>query len=73
MAEPQNQELSFNQYSVLANQILAQQRQIEALQQTINRVLDDHEDRIRRNETLIVIGFFLIVLASVILYFLTRG
>lgn len=72
MAEPQ-QELTFNQFSVLANQIATQQRQIDALQQTINRILDDHEERIRRNETLIVGGFFLTVLATVVLFFLTRG
>lgn len=71
MADPQ-QELTFNQYSVLANQILAQQRQIDALQKIITERLDDLDDRTRRNEFMVVVGFFLIVLSAVITFFLVR-
>lgn len=63
-------DLTFNQYSVLANQILSQQKQIESLQTTINRILEDHEERLRRNETLVVIGFFITVIAGMVVWFL---
>lgn len=72
MPEQSQNDLSFNQYGVLARQILDQQRQIEALQTQINRTLNDHENRIRRNEVMLIVGFFTVVIIAMLLYFLTR-
>jgi len=79
MAEVNSEGLMFNQYSVLTNLISQQQKQIDAQQDAIlrqqaeiNAILRDHESRLRRIETLVIIGFFVTALVGMVVYFVTR-
>lgn len=73
------QEIPFGQYSALLSKIDAQQRQIDLQQSQILHVLDNHDDRIRRNEErttllvqLLIIAFFVTVLGIVVVFFIVR-
>lgn len=72
MAEP-NQELSFNQYSVLIATINSLREEVRATHAQTSEMLKDHEDRLRRQEVLLIVGFFLVVIVGILSFFLLRG
>lgn len=74
MAEPiqQNQELTFNQYSVLIASINALRDEVRTTNAQMREVTQDHEDRLRRNELFLIVGLFVIIIAIIITVFVVR-
>lgn len=74
MAEPiqQNQELTFNQYSVLIASINALRDEVRTTNAQMREVTQDHEDRLRRNELFLIVGLFVIIIAIIITFFVVR-
>ena len=74
MVEPiqQNQELTFNQYSVLIASINALRDEVRTTNAQMREVTQDHEDRLRRNELFLIVGLFVIIIAIIITFFVVR-
>lgn len=64
--EKQNSSLDFSQYAVLTNMIGALRDDLRENNSQMRRLLDDHETRLRRNETLVLIGFSLTIIVSIL-------
>lgn len=72
MLEQNRQEIPFGQYSVLLKEIGYLRDELRASNLQMEKIVSDHEERLRRNELLIVIGLFLIVLAAIVVFFVVR-
>lgn len=77
-----------SQYGIILQRLESLQRELESLKQshaqgitdlkqTHALVLDDHEQRIRRNEMLVVVGFFTTIIVgmgiAIFIYAIVRG
>jgi len=58
--------LTFNQYAVLNQGITALREDLRENNTQIRRLIDDHESRLRRNETLVLLGFSLTIISAII-------
>ena len=58
--------LTFNQYAVLTASISALREDLRENNTQIRRLIDDHESRLRRNETLVLLGFSLTIISAII-------
>lgn len=58
--------LTFNQYAVLTQAINALRDDLRENNLQMRRLLDDHETRLRRNETLVLLGFSLTIIAAIV-------
>lgn len=73
MPEPNNQgNMTFDQYSVLISTINNLRDEVRANNSKMDEMLRDHEQRIRRTETLTISGLFLIVIVGFVLYVVLR-
>lgn len=73
MPEPNNQgNMTFDQYSVLISTINNLRDEVRANNSKMDEMLRDHEQRIRRTETLTISGLFLIIIVGFVLYVVLR-
>ena len=71
MPEPQ-QDLNFSQYSVLIGQISNLRDELRSNTEQLDRIVQDHENRLRRNEVIGIVSLFSSVLVGFILYLILR-